>query len=260
MFMVDSLILNRMIIMSSSPFMGVYRKIFRRQRKMIKTEPLMYRVDLYNQLLAMTGKQEFRDNRILEVGPKDGCDSKRLASLSPKEFVMIDLPNKREGNEKWLGQITGCKTTYLETNFMYMSPEEYQQLGSFYLIWCTGVIYHNPEQMRFLRKLYKLLDVNGYLVLESAVLRVPASLKDGKFVQICYPEPYKQNGNMTHLPTANAVKAWLGMVGFKEIHDSDCHAKYSKFAGKRYAWICRKGDRDEGHCYFRSPYRYGDST
>lgn len=243
----------------------IFRKIFHQPRnvttKKLKTERLMYRVELFNGLLTLTERGEFNDKRILEIGPKDGCDSKRLASLSPQELVMIDLPDKREGNEKWLSELDTCKTTYIETNFMYMPPEDYQKLGSFSLIWCTGVLYHNPEQMRFLRKLYKLLDVNGYLVLESATLRGLDLLKNEQLVKIYYPETYEQNGNITHLPTANAIKAWLNMVGFKEIHDSNCYEKYDHgVIGDRYACICKKNNIDEGHCYFRSPYRYGDST
>ena len=54
---------------------------------------------------------------------------------------------------------------------MYLSPEEYKQLGKFDLIWFTGVIYHNPEQLRFLYKLYNQLNTKGVLVLESSTIR-----------------------------------------------------------------------------------------
>ena len=34
-----------------------------------------------------------------------------------------------------------------------MSNSEYNSLGKFDLIWCTGVLYHNPEQLRMLKKI-----------------------------------------------------------------------------------------------------------
>ena len=124
---------------------------------------------------------------------------------------------------------------------MYMSAEDYEALGSFRLIWCTGVLYHNAEQLRMLRRLYRLLDVGGYLVLESATLRSAKSLPSGAYVQIHYPETYRETGTVTHLPTAGAIKAWLKMVGFRETHDSDCYKRCNKdLIRYRYACICKK--------------------
>ena len=125
-------------------------------------ERLMYRVKLFEELLNLSGKEYFQNKRILEIGPKDGLDSKRLSSLQPKKLVMIDLPEKREGNKQWLNQIT-CPNKYIEANFMYISLKDYKDIGRFHLIWFTGILYHNAEQMRLLRKLYRLLNVGGYL-------------------------------------------------------------------------------------------------
>ena len=240
----------------------IYRKLFRLPAQ---PERLMYRVELFNELIAIAGQETFQDKRILEIGPKDGLDSKRLASLSPQELVMIDLPEKRSGNEKWLSQID-CPTEYIEANFMYMSPEDQQGLDKFHLIWCTGVLYHNAEQMRLLRKLYLLLEVGGFLVLESATLRGAKSLRNGRFVEIHYPQTYRNTGTITHLPSIGAVKAWLDMVGFKQVHDSQCYQKHNKeLIGQRYACICKKQADDEADSYYHvsglNPnYRFGDST
>ena len=62
------------------------------------TESLVYRVILFDELLRISGAEYIRGSRIPEIGPKDGLDSKRLASLLPQELLMIDLPEKREGN------------------------------------------------------------------------------------------------------------------------------------------------------------------
>lgn len=244
-------------------FQRVLRKLFPCPPS---SEQLMYRVHLFDELLLlMANKDRFRGKRILEIGPKDGLDSIRLASLNPSELVMIDLPEKHKGNIKWLSKIR-CPHKYIEQNFMYMSKQEYHALGSFDLIWCTGILYHNPEQMRFLRKLYKMLNVGGHLVLESATLRSAGSLKNGCYVEIHYPETYRNTGTITHLPTANAIKAWLKMVGFQEIHDSLCYDEENKdLRDVRYACICIKNDDDEAGVYYAKSglnpqYRFGDST
>jgi SAM-dependent methyltransferase len=149
---------------------------------------------------------------------------------------------------------------------MYLSLEEQSSLGTFDLIWCTGVLYHNAEQLRFLRKLYKLLNTGGYLVLESATLRLARSVRDGCYVEVHYPDTYRNTGTITHLPTANAIKAWLRMVGFLDIHDSSCFEKENRdLVGQRYACICRKTGVDDGDVYYRKSgqnpeYRFGDSA
>jgi len=229
-----------------------------------RAEPLMYRIELFSELLNITGKEHFRGTKILEIGPKDGLDSKRLASLQPVELVMIDLPDKREGNQAWLPEIE-CPNRYIEDNLMYMPADEYERLGRFRLIWCAGVLYHNAEQMRMLRKLYRSLEIGGYLVLESATVRLAKSLRHGSFVEIHYPDTYRNSGTVTHLPSANAIKSWLKMVGFQEIYDSSCYRKYNQnLIGHRYACICKKNDEDEAGAYYQRSinpkYRFGDST
>lgn len=44
-------------------------------------EAPMYRVYLYDELLARAVRDFFASKRILEIGPKDGLDSKRLLSF-----------------------------------------------------------------------------------------------------------------------------------------------------------------------------------
>ena len=250
--------------------MNMLQKIFRRFRNKQKrassaTEPLMHRVYLFDELLARAGRDFFASKRILEIGPKDGLDSKRFASLQPDELVMIDLPEKRETVDKWLGEIS-CRHQYIENNLMYMSNEDILSLGRFDLVWCTGVLYHNAEQLRLLRKLYRLLNKDGYLVLESATLRLSKKLVDKPYVEIHYPQTYRNTGTITHLPSASAIKAWLQMVGFQEIIDSACYEKENKdLIGKRYACIARKSNEDDADFYYGKSglnpvYKFGDSV
>jgi 2-polyprenyl-3-methyl-5-hydroxy-6-metoxy-1,4-benzoquinol methylase len=244
----------------------VYRKLFLWQNApSTDREPLMYRSFLYQELISLAGRQSFLGKRILEIGPKDGLDSKRLASLEPSELLMIDLPEKRDQVAKWLAEIQ-CAHRYIEANLMYIPYEEYLSLGKFDLIWCTGVLYHNAEQLRLLRKLYKLLKSDGYFVLESATLRLAKALQDGCYIEIHYPQTYRNTGTVTHLPTANAIKAWLQMVGFQEIHTSSCFEKENRdLIGQRYACICRKTGDDESDIYYgksglNPQYKFGDSV
>jgi 2-polyprenyl-3-methyl-5-hydroxy-6-metoxy-1,4-benzoquinol methylase len=228
-------------------------------------ETLAYRVYLFEELLTRLGQKTLEQKRILEIGPRDGLDSLRFAQAQASELVMIDLPEKRELVNAWLANVT-CPKQYIETNFMYMSPDEYKALGQFDVVWCTGVLYHNPEQLRMLRRLYKFLKPGGFLVLESATLRGTPELQAGNFVQVYFPETYRNTGTITHLPTAGAIKSWLLMAGFEHIVDSrSFEVENEDIVGKRYACICQKGSDENGQIYYgksglNTPYRFGDST
>lgn len=228
-------------------------------------EPMIYRRALFAEMLLLAGRANFKGQRVLEIGPKDGLDSMRLASLLPSELVLMDLPEKCSIVEGWLDDVQ-CPHRYIEANIMYISADDFSALGRFQLIWCTGVLYHNAEQLRFLRKMYRLLEPNGFLVLESATLRRPWFLRGGSFVKVYYPHTFKDTGTITHLPTAAAIKGWLKMVGFTEIHDSRCHRSSDwRLLWQRYACVCRRGsDADAGSYYSKSgqnpTYRFGEST
>ena len=95
-----------------------------------------------------------------------------------------------------------------------MSKDEYDLLGKYDLIWFTGVLYHNPEQLRLIKKLYNLLNNNGVLVLETSTTR-NNKLSKQTAVEI-------KNQGHYFLPTKKAVNLMLSMVGFEEVYQSKC--------------------------------------
>jgi len=230
-----------------------------------RPEALMYRVHLFEELQGLAGPGQLEGSRILEIGPRDGLDSVRLGSLEPAELVMMDLPEKQERVRSWLDQIQ-CPHQFIEANLMYMPQSEFAALGTFDVIWCTGVLYHNAEQLRLLRKLYKLLNKNGYLVLESSTARGPRNIRGGAFVEIHYPQTFRDTGTVTHHPSKAAIWAWLQMVGFGPIHDSDCFTRENwDLIDSRMACIARKSSEDGADVYYgksglNPDYRFGDSS
>ena len=215
--------------------------IFRKSKKNI--DNFRYREYLFLELLELY-PDTFKNKRILEIGPRDGLDTFRLETLDPKEIVIMDLKNRTEENKHWLKNLK-VKNSYIEANYMYLSPEEYKQLGKFDLIWFTGVIYHNPEQLRFLYKLYNQLNTKGVIVLESSTIR-DRSLKNKNVVQIFYPETFRDTETISHLPSRLALKSWLGMVGFDRINDSKCFDK-ENFNLKRIRYACIAEKLNEGN-------------
>ncbi len=200
--------------------------------------------------------------RILEIGPKHGMDSLLLANLNPEELVRIDLPEKKSLVSEFLPKVSCvCKLTYLEGNILYLTQEQYAQLGKFDLIWCLGVIYHNVEQIRLLKRLFDLCQVGGSVVIESATTK-NKKLKKLNVVEIHWPEGYRHALTVTHLPSRLAIKSWLEMVGFVEVKIGDI---YSKHIGWRRAILTgRKTECSNPYVSYKEsglnpPYVVGDA-
>ncbi|GIR20691.1 hypothetical protein CM15mP35_09520 [bacterium] len=90
-----------------------------------------------------------------------------------------------------------------------MTQEDYESLGKFDLIYFTGVLYHNPEQLRFIQKLYDKLNYGGVLVFESATTRKRKFINEN-VVEIHYPKTYRDTTTVSHLPSKKQL-----LAGFK---------------------------------------------
>jgi 2-polyprenyl-3-methyl-5-hydroxy-6-metoxy-1,4-benzoquinol methylase len=186
--------------------------------------------------------------RILEIGPKHGKDSRLLASLNPTELVLLDLPEKRPMIEHWFPDLQ-CNKTYIQGNILYLTEEEMLRLGQFDLIWCLGVIYHNAEQLRLIKKLYNLCCENGKIVIESATTR-NKKLEKLNVVEIHWPETYRKGPTITHLPSRLALKSWLEMSGFGQVNI--CHVYSKQLSVNRAVLTGVKGAESEPYLYYQS--------
>ena len=189
------------------------KKVFIKLLKEEKSDDTYaYRDYLFKELIESYGKEYFNQKRILEIGPKDGEDTFRLEDLNPSELVLVDLADKEEENNKWINKLK-CNFKFIQGNFLYFSQKEYEELGKFDLIYFTGVLYHNPEQLRFLQKLHEKLNFGGVLVLESATTRNKKLINENA-VEVLFPETYRNTTTVSHLPSKKAIVSWLNMVGF----------------------------------------------
>jgi SAM-dependent methyltransferase len=191
---------------------ALYARLDRRFAEEVRGERVVFRrLQRRGFLDGLAGK------RILEIGPKHGEDSALLAALGPAELVLLDLPEKAPLVRSWLPRI-GVPTRFVEGNLLYLSPDELQALGRFDLVWCLGVLYHNAEQLRLVRRLRTLAAEGGRVALETHVL-APLPLRDRNVVRVYWPRPWGGVETITHIPSRRAVASWLEMAGFRDV---DC--------------------------------------
>ena len=211
----------------------------RASRRLLGQPQIDYRAVLFDELRTRLAGRE--PSRVLEIGPRDGEDTKRLTSLNQKHTVLVDLPNREEWIRSWLPVLAPASVELLVGNLMYDTRIE--ALEPFDVVWCTGVLYHNPEQLRMMRRLFDLTKPGGVLVMESATARRPG-LRHENVVEIWYPadkakmRPLHISTNVTHLPSRRAMQSWMEMVGFEDIRLSACHRAVGRgLAADRAAFI-----------------------
>lgn len=225
-------------------------RIFRR----LQGDTRDYRLFLFEHLVkALDGK---RPARILEIGPRDGVDTERLLTLGPDRYVQAELPHAKELLEadlKERGILDRVDIHY--GNIMYDKMLEDDQ--PFDLIWCAGVLYHNPEQLRMIARLFDWAAPGGHLVLETATAR-RFPTRDLPCVEIWYKTPKAKlrsrhlAGHISHLPSKSAVRVWLELVGFSKIEHSPCHYQQSfALSRNRAAFIGQREENATSGVYYR---------
>ena len=221
-----------------------------------------YRYYLFQELVDLYGIEYFKNKKFLEIGPKDGEDTLRLQTLQPESITLIELPlvkNKNHHLNKFYTDYLkpnleklNVKNKLIFANFQYMSKDEYDLLGKFDLIWFTGVLYHNPEQLKLIKKLYNLLEYNGVLVLETSTTR-NKKLKKQTAIEI-------KNQGHYFFPTKKAVNLILSMVGFEETYESKCFNKENFNKNNIRMAVIAKKNKTDSKKFYRLEYIFGEAT
>jgi len=190
---------------------------------------------VFHRLQARGFLDGFAGKRILEIGPKHGWDSALLASLGPSELTLIDLPEKVELVGSWLPSVQAVvPTRFVAGNLLYLERDALEQLGTFDLVWCLGVLYHNAEQLRLIRRLRTLCSADGKVVIETEIDGSRSSV-----VRVHWPEPLRGVPTVTHNPSRTAVMAWMEMAGFTDVRSE--HILSRPTARKRAVLTGRAG-------------------
>ena len=186
-------------------------------------------------------------------------DSELLAGLQPAELVLIDLPEKREQVKSWLPALqASTNVRYVEGNLLYLSPDEFESLGTFDLIWCLGVpALHNAEQLRLIRKLRMLCASDGTAVLETQIERSRRPMVG----VVGQRRPWGGVQTMTHVPSTSAVIAWMEMAGFGDVRREPI---LSRLTSRQRAVVTGRARGDAYRSYARTglnpDYTAGDAT
>ncbi len=147
------------------------------------------------------------DKVVGDIGCNNGYYMFRMLPQNPKKLVGFDP-----------SPLTYMQFTFI--NKFIKSDIKFELLGiehlAFYehkfdILFCLGVLYHRSDPIASLKSLYKALNENGELILDTFMI-------DGE-EDICLTpkERYSKIPNIYFIPTVNALKNWCYRAGFREV-------------------------------------------
>ena len=157
------------------------------------------------------------------------------------------MSHKKELVSTWSKRIEAPLTIHFADFLRWETKEKYD------VILFAGVMYHNTEQLRLLKKLQSLsTDSNTILYFESATTR-NEDLKDKNVIEVHWPKAYRDVPTIRFLPSHSACCALLEMAGWEIIEKVTLNSDRIKI-------ICRNsGEKLKTYIYVDHEYLEKDS-
>jgi hypothetical protein len=180
-----------------------------------------------------------KGKKIMEIGPKHGRDTKYLDKKGPRHITICELESKRGFVNRWIKKISSPNKIFWGDFIKYQNEGE-----KFDIILCSGVIYHNINQMGIILKVHKLLELGGIMVIESSTTR-NKELKNKNVIDVHWPPTYEGTTVKFH-PSKKAVRSMCEMSGFEIVEEKE--------EGDRICFACKKvKEPDLGYKEISSP-------
>jgi SAM-dependent methyltransferase len=151
-------------------------------------------------------QETVRDKRVLDVGCNAGFDCFYYAALGAAEVIGIDH-GPFIYQALFLRALYHCPgLQFIQTRWQNLPP-----IGTFDIVNCQGVLYHEPNPISLIRALFDLLRPGGKLVLETHV-----TLKDDMntlFVE----DKFRGDSTYWWVPSVPVTEAMLRSCGFVDV-------------------------------------------
>jgi tRNA (mo5U34)-methyltransferase len=147
------------------------------------------------------------DKRVLDVGSNAGYDPFMFALRGAKDVVGCE-PFGFHHQAVFLESIYNTGVKFEQIGWEKLSTETF---GTFDLIHCNGVLYHEPNPIGMLLRLRSMLAPNGELFLGSMMLNEPEQSEYLRFV----PGSYFGDETWWFVPGRLALRWMLEVTGFR---------------------------------------------
>jgi SAM-dependent methyltransferase len=181
-------------------------------------------------------ESDITGKKVLEVGPKHGLHTSLIDIHKPKSITLVELLSKKIMLDKWVDNIKS------HVNVHYCDLLRFQTDEKFDLIIFSGILYHNTEQLRLLKKLRSLASPNAKLVCESATTRNP-TFEAQNAIEVLYPAGYRNGPSIMFLPSKKALISLVSMACWDVDMTSDESSIPDVKHDQRLALVASASDR-----------------
>ena len=147
-----------------------------------------------------------KDKKVADIGCNNGYYMFRMLEDNPKKLVGFDPSPLFKTQFDFINHF--AKTDIVYEMLGVEHAEFYEEKFDF--IFCLGVLYHRSDPVAMLKQLYRSLDKEGEVLLDTFYI-------DGDDeVALCPKDKYSKIPNIYFVPTIPALKNWCLRAGFSE--------------------------------------------
>lgn len=145
-----------------------------------------------------------KDKRVADIGCNNGYYLFRMQEDAPKTLVGFDPSPIYKTQFDFINHFVQSEIVYELLGVEHL--EFYEE--KFDVIFCLGVLYHRSDPIAMLKSLYKGLDKEGEVILDTFYIEGEAEMA------LCPANSYSKIPNISFVPTIAALKNWCLRAGF----------------------------------------------
>jgi tRNA (mo5U34)-methyltransferase len=149
---------------------------------------------------------DLKDKRVADIGCNNGYYLFRMQEDNPKLLVGFDPSPLYKTQFDFINHFVKSEIVYELLGVEHL--EFYEE--KFDTIFCLGVLYHRSDPVAMLKSLFKGLDKEGEVILDTFYIEGDSE------ICLCPKSSYSKIPNIYFVPTIPALKNWCLRAGFVE--------------------------------------------
>lgn len=167
-----------------------------------------------------------KDKRVADIGCNNGYYLFRMQEDSPKSLVGFDPSPLYKTQFDFINHFVKSSIVYELLGVEHL--EFYEE--KFDTIFCLGVLYHRSDPVGMLKSLYKGLDKEGEVILDTFYIEGDDEMC------LCPESSYSKIPNIYFVPTIKALKNWCLRAGFDSFEVLET-SKTENSEQRKTSWI-----------------------
>ncbi|WP_310441248.1 tRNA 5-methoxyuridine(34)/uridine 5-oxyacetic acid(34) synthase CmoB [Sulfurimonas sp.] len=167
-----------------------------------------------------------KDKRVADIGCNNGYYLFRMQEDKPKSLVGFDPSPLYKTQFDFINHFVKSSIVYELLGVEHL--EFYEE--KFDTIFCLGVLYHRSDPVGMLKSLYKGLDKEGEVILDTFYIEGEEELC------LCPESSYSKIPNIYFVPTIKALKNWCLRAGFDSFEVLES-SKTESSEQRKTSWI-----------------------